>query len=82
MLDRDRQTRVLHRYRHVVSGALLIFLAWAFYQALKRLMFWAAGTFDLSDPGLENLAVLLSLPYLAAVWFSYAWVMGRIDKID
>lgn len=82
MPDDDRQTRMLHRYGQIVSGALLIFFAWAFYQALKRLMFWAAGTFDLSDPGFENLAMLLSLPYLAAVWFSHAWVMGRIDKID
>lgn len=78
----DRQTRRLHRYRQIVSGALLIFLAWAFYQALKKLMFWAIGTFDLSDPGFENLAMLLSLPYLAAVWFSHAWVMDRLDKID
>lgn len=82
MLDDDREERLLHRYRQIVSGALLIFLAWAFYQALKSFMFWATGTFDLSDPGFENLALLLSLPYLAAVWFSHAWVMGRLDKID
>ncbi len=82
MLDRDRQTRILHRYRHIVSGALLVFLAWALYQALQRLMFWAARAFDMSGPNIESLAMFLSLPYLAAVWFSHAWVMDWLDKID
>lgn len=78
----DEQARLLRRYREVVSGALLIFFAWAFYQALKGFMFWAARAFGLSDPAIENLAMFLSLPFLAAVWSSHAWVMGRLDKID
>lgn len=82
MPDDDRQTRMLHRYRQIVSGALLIFFAWAFYQALKSFMFWAASVFDMSGPDIESLAMFLSLPYLAAVWVSHAWVTDRLDKID
>ena len=82
MLDGEQQTRLLHRYRKIVSGALLVFFAWAFYQALKRFMFWAASTFDLSDTGFETLTMFLALPFLAAVWFSHGWVMDRLDKID
>lgn len=76
------EATLLRRYRGIVSGALLVFFAWAIYQATKMLMFWAASTFDLSGLDFENLAMLLSLPFLAAVWFSHAWVMDRLDKID
>ncbi len=82
MSDDARQARLLDRYRQIVSGALLIFLAWAIYQAMKRLMFWAADAFDMSGPDIESLAMFLSLPYMAAVWFSHAWVMDRLDKTD
>lgn len=76
------QARLLRRYRGIVSGAVLIFLLWAIYQAMKRFMFWAARAFELSDPDIENLAMLLSLPFLAAVWFSHSWVMDRLGKIE
>lgn len=82
MSDDDRQARLLDRYRHIVSGAFLIFLAWALYQAMKRLMFWAVDAFDMSGPDIESLGMFLSLPFVAAVWFSYACVMERLDKID
>lgn len=82
MLEQDRQARLLRRYREIVSSAVLIFLLWAIYQAMKRFMFWAADAFDMSGPDIESLATFLSLPFLAAVWFSHAWVMDRLDKID
>lgn len=78
----DEQARLLRRYRGIVSGSVLIFLVWVIYQAMKRFMFWAVDAFDLSGPDIESLAMLLSLPFLAAVWFSHAWVMDRLDKIE
>jgi hypothetical protein len=78
----DKEARLLQRYRGIVSGAVLICGAWAIYHALKLFMFWMARAFELSSPDIENLAMLLSLPFLAAVWFSHAWVMARLDKID
>lgn len=82
MLDRDQQARLLRRYRGIVSGALLVFFAWAYYQAFNKLILWTANQLNFSGPGIENMAMLLALPCLAAVWFSHCWVMDRLDKAE
>lgn len=78
----DEQARLLSRYRGIVSGSVLILLVWVIYRAMKRLMLWAVDAFDRSGPDIESLAMLLSLPFLAAIWFSHAWVMDWLDKIE
>lgn len=78
----EKQTRLLARYRDLVSTAVLVFFLWVYYLAVKSFLFWATGALDWTSPDIENAALLLSFPYLAAVWWSHALVMDRIDKLD
>lgn len=77
-----RQSRLLSRYRDLVSAAVLVFFMWCYYKIVGWALLWVGRELQWTGPDFDSAAMFLALPTIAAVWVSHYTVMDWLDKLD